>query len=126
MDISLDINKALESLAKAFNVTVDYLYPVLVTQAKIKAYTSISMYAVALVIFIICFIFFMKNLKKVRTTPSDLNVALTVATGIICFFIGFITVLTLPEKLEAILTALYNPDYFMVREVLDVISGGKD
>lgn len=124
MDIKLDINEALDSLAKAFNVTVDYLYPVLVTQAKISAYVTMAWFSATVILFLICLIMFIFHTKKVLSDKyhSEFNEGASIVSAIVGVVSFLVILFAGTDAIETILTALYNPDYFMVKQVMEVIS----
>lgn len=125
MDFSLDVNKAMEELAKAFNTTVEFLHPILVTQAKIEAYTKIGWLSVATLVFIISLFFVIRNGRKIYgnqeyTDFDDILLFVTIITGAIS---GLVLLFGGVGAIKDILTAYFNPEYFVLKEIFETLKG---
>lgn len=122
--MEFDINKALEQLAKAFNVAVDELYPILYKQAIINGIFSLG-WALLFIGLIGLFISTIRLIVKKQKEEEDTanwdwdwdeprQIAILVV-GITVTIIGFFVV---PIALKSSATALLNPDYYMLKEIL--------
>src|SRR5690606_36345314 len=115
--MEIDVNKAMEQLASAFNTTVEQLYPILVRQAYIDGVTSVLIAVVAWILF---FILYRSTMKKKAASKywdwfdeqsGGIRLAGIVVTGLIAFIATGIMISIAP-------TALFNPEYWAIKEVL--------
>ena len=114
--MKLDLNQALEQLAQAFNTTVDKLYPLLIKQAYVSGISSIGAILFSWLILGALMYFFKKHgIKKDRydimSGGTIILIVFTVITAIAT------VIITLVAGSNAI-TALINPEYWALKEVL--------
>lgn len=120
MDVKLDFNQVLEQLAKAFNTTVDKLYPVLVQQAYVTGIASLLGILIAWSLLATIIIIFKKHgirKEKHYDGVTDGTVVLIIITSIVSVATIIITATVGYEAL----TALLNPEYWALKEVLSYI-----
>lgn len=123
--MELDVNKAMEQLADGLGVAVDNLYPILYKQAIIDAVIE-SLYLVGSISFIVGFVFTLRYISRKQKEdrydyewdwdePSQLII---VTAGSL---VSVILLITIPFSINTILTALFNTEYYMIKEVLNQI-----
>lgn len=130
MDIKLDINKALEEIAKGFGVAVEKIYPVLYKQALIDGVVNL-LWVVMIIVGVTIYYKYAKFATKrvhegiqnneskwssFKTDWSDYPVyVITLVLGGIA---SFALVLTGMCLIEDSLTAFLNTEYYMVEKII--------
>ncbi len=112
----------LQTLADKFGTTVDHLWGALLRQAKIEA--GVDVIIIALLVFLL--IASIRIVKK-KTRPRDPadnygrpewdEDASTVALGLI-IIVGFCTLLAVCVGLHDIITALANPEFWALKQII--------
>lgn len=119
--MKMDINQALEQLAIAFNTTVDKLYPILIKQAYVSAVTSIITVIVMVVIWVAMYHVCFKKVGITREGPFNefsFNSFVTITVFGVYSVIAMIGVIV---EIYSIPTALLNPEYWALKQILDAI-----
>lgn len=117
--MKMDLNQALEQLASAFNTTVEKLYPLLIKQAYVTGVTNILGILIMWAVFATLLVILKKHgIKKEKYYGmTDGTFFLLVTTVIISVITVVITVTVGHEAI----TALINPEYWALKEVLSYI-----
>lgn len=116
------ITELLKQLADKLGTTSEYLWSVLIAQAKIEAMISLVLIVVGIVIFIIGIysVYLMRKPYKEYTSyyafchEEDFAPMPYAFTGII----WFISIVILVSNVKDFLTANYNPAYYALKEIL--------
>lgn len=126
MNINFDFNEALEQLAKAFNTTVDALYPILIRQAYVDGVVAIIALLIPVIIAIIAYKMARTNQKKINDyykkpdywewedEGQGYAIAISVAS--------FATFIALLYFFSVAPTALMNPEYHAIKQIIKVLN----
>lgn len=120
--MKIDVNEALNQLAKAFNVAVDELYPILYKQGIINGIFSFT-WAGLFMVLIIAFALSLKYIIKKQNEqgsgyewdwdePRQVTVLIL---GIVATVIG---IAVIPITLHSGATAIFNTDYYIIKDIL--------
>lgn len=144
MDKAMEL---LEQLASSLGVAVEYLWTTLVKQQYVEGITNLAMAGIGIITIIILLCCVPratrfcatkhKELKEdrknngtgylgsysVSSEKEDLYNGLKIAIPIIGFMVIFIIIMCVTSDIKFGIQQLINPDYFALKEVLDVISG---
>jgi hypothetical protein len=116
-----NLTELLTKLAEKLGTTTEYLCTVLMKQATIEAYyamISIGLFILMLIPFYKYVRWFSKNYKEIYENDNEiLHGGITVVIGIIViiWFIGSVC------DIHTIMTALNNPEYWALKQVLKSI-----
>jgi uncharacterized membrane protein len=118
----MDIEKILDVLAERFGTTVEHLWDVMVFQARIEAITSIVTLLVGgLVVFVVAR-FLVREARRDPSVffenPLFLVMAVLCLVAVILLMNGFFM------GAGDIATALFNPEYWALKQVLRLLGGG--
>lgn len=123
--MKVDVNEVLNQLAKAFNVAVEEIYPILYKQAILNGIFSLF-WAIIFIALIGVFTFLIRLVfkkQKEKTSNYDWDwdeprQILILIVGSIVSIIGFFVI---PFGMENAITALFNTDYYVLRDLLNQI-----
>lgn len=124
--MNIDFNEVMDQLAKAFNVTVDKLYPILYRQAIIDGIFSL-MWAIVFVAAIVVFVKTLFYISKKQREPDedgwfsgdwDWSEGRQIVIIIVGAFTTLMGIILIPISLYDALTAFFNTEYYMIKEIL--------
>lgn len=141
------VMELLEQLASSLGVAVEYLWTTLVKQQYVEGVTNLAMAAIGVIVIIILLIcvpratrFCMnkhKELKEdrknngtgylgsysVSSEKEDFYNTMKTGIPIVGFVVIFVIIICVTSNVKFGIQQLLNPDYFALKEVLNVISG---
>lgn len=114
--MNIDINKALEQLAAAFNTTVDALYPILIKQAYVSGVMDLVIGVGFILIALIGAMVLRRKWETIYHADAEFPV-------IFCASIfTLIAVVVIPMSLYGGISAVVNPEYWAIKQILSTIS----
>ena len=126
--MNIDFNEVMDQLAKAFNVTVDKLYPILYRQAIIDGIFSLMwavFFTVAITVFIKTLFYISKKQREEHEEHGwrasgdwDWSEGRQIVVIIVGAFTTLMGVILIPISLYDALTAFFNTEYYMIKEIL--------
>lgn len=119
--MEINVNEALDQIAKAFNVAVDELYPILYKQAIINGIYNLMwvLLSVGLIIlfgFMIKFI--MRKQKDGTNYDWDWDEPIVVVIIVAGVFITVVGLFVISISLKGAIDALFNTDYYVLKDIL--------
>lgn len=120
--MNVDFNRVLEQLAKAFNTSVEYLYPILIKQAYVAGIQSILIFLVPPIVIYIIYKLAIKSKESYDKYGcwewDDEGFPFLIAIAII----AFVGIFTTFEMIDTAPTAFLNPEYWAIKEVLEAVN----
>ena len=108
----------IEQLAQKLGTTAEYLWSVLLKQAPISAITDLALFCLSL---IVGFVLYRLHKYFTRTEEYDNNEFTTILMiGLFVFWGVFLLICVF--SFQNIITGLYNPEYWALKEVLKSIN----
>lgn len=108
----------IEKLAQKLGTTSEYLWGVLINQAKVSAFTSLVLVVFTLIFGIVLYKLHKRFSKK--GTYNELD-DLTVAPMVVLALVFVISLGCSAYKIPNIINGFLNPEYWALKEVLDQI-----
>lgn len=127
--MNIDVNNILEQLATGFNVAVEQLYPILYKQAIIDGvfnliWSIVFIVLIAGFVFVIKFVHNKQKLEKDRFISNwDWDAPRQLVILIIGGFITLIGLFVIPIGIESAITAFFNTEYYMIKDILSQLNG---
>ena len=116
-----ELTKLLSQLAEKLGTTTEYLWGVLIKQARIEAITGILdiiLFIALLIPFYIYIKWFSKHYRKLYDNDTEiLHWFITVIVGIIMVIWFFVCIC----DINNIITALNNPEYWALKQVMSLV-----
>lgn len=123
--MKVDVNEVLNQLAKTFNVAVEEIYPILYKQAILSGIFSLSwavMFTVLIGVFAFSIKFIIKKQKEETTNYDwDWDEPRAISIVVVGSIITLIGCLVIPFSMENAITALFNTDYYVLKDLLNQI-----
>ncbi len=114
--MNIDVNKVMEQLAMAFNTTVDKMYPMLIKQAYISGIINTLIGITAIVILVVGTKIAYKYWEQIYDVDGDF------AVWCVGGLYAVIAVIAVPILLHSGITALLNPEYWALKEILSTLA----
>ena len=121
----------LEALAAKLETTVEYLWAVLVQQARVEAIIDLVFIAVMMLFWVALYFWHKHCLKPIQSNSYGEDNLYEKGDGIIgavTFFIAlFVLLFTVIAifQIPDIITGFINPEYAALKEILNTIKGGQ-
>lgn len=119
------LNLVLEELAKAFNVTVDRLYPILIKQAYVYALANIITWLFVVGGLLITVRIASKYHRKEkeyskegRYDQASVAEGWALITTVGAIFLGLLLFGLVSMEFTDTITALVNPDYYVLKDII--------
>ena len=118
--LSTDMFTALNSLAKQLNITVDHLWGVMVTQAKITGIMNTAGAILSLISMGVCLYFAIKMTARIRAGKTD---DVDVFGGVVALWTGFGALLIATTIfINSLAINLFNPEYWALIKITSIVS----
>lgn len=123
--MKIDFNEALQQLADALNTTVEYLYPFLIRQAYVVGFQTVIAWLIPLVILLVVYKMATKEKREANKGKEydswvweDEGIPYIIAMGVLIF----ISIITTMIMIAVAPTALLNPEYWALKEIIDSVT----
>ncbi len=141
------VMELLEQLANSLGVAVEYLWTTLVKQQYVEGVTNLAMAAIGILVTVVLLCFVPRVTKllsrrykelqndrvkngtgfngsyRLSSFTEDAFNAMRFIVPIVGSVVIFVIILCIADDIKFGIQKLLNPDYFALKEVLDVISG---
>lgn len=104
-------------LSEKLGVATNYIYPLLIKQARIDAITGIFYNLLSIIMLVVAFIMFKSLIKFENERNAETNSAIG-ATAILLAIIGIIVLIF---NFQSTLNALFNPEWYAINNILQQI-----
>lgn len=114
LDIGKNIQGILEQLAAKIGTTVEQVWPWIVRQQSIEAWTYIIVFSSAL---LLCLVFFVIGFWNLEKGKDDVFEGITAVSMFCCLVVAFVSIFVFIANVPK----LMNPEYYALKELIGMV-----
>ena len=111
----------LKELAAKLGTTVEYLWSALLKQATIEAISKTIGLMVGSILVLTILYIFLRNRTKWKEAGKDSDIDAPLILGVVLVVGSIVLLIAFFNCLPIILTGFFNPDYWALKEVTDLL-----